>query len=364
MKRFALAAVGAGLVLVAAALAWRWWTAAPAAADSELAAALARAPVANGRLAIADPRTAARWLARHPQAAALPLLAAPAARPALARLQPLLRPLVEGCDGPLVLWWRGDDAAIGCRLRPGSVRALELVAARANVALRADDAFTAVATSPALFAGESGGVPPASGLRLAALAVVGGAQWRAVAGRSSLAVWNGTAADVPAAGDASVLEATDARSLAAALALGGGDTPLPLRCRLGPGGAWAAALPADVLPGFVRDGVRRVAGAGAPPAAWRGMLGEVWVRDAGDALLLASAEDGLAAVAAAPAADEGAVRGADVAAVTARLADTLDGVPLLGREARALRSAADLARGLGSARWRTTAAGTRIVLDW
>jgi hypothetical protein len=362
MKRLVLAAAGAALALAAAVLAWRWWTAAPAAADVELAAALAAAPRADGRLAIAQPRTAARWLARHPQAAALPLLAAPAARPAFARLQPLLRPLVAGCDGPLLLWWRGRDVALGGRLRPGSARAVELLAARAGVALRSGEALTAVATAPELLAGESGGAPRAAGQRLAALAVIGAAEWRAAAGRASLAVWNGASPDLPAAGAESVVEATDACRLAAALALGCGAAPLPLRCRLGADGAWAAALPGDLLPEFLRGAVRRAAG--ASPTAWRGVLGEVWVQDAGEALLLASAAAGLAAVAGAPTADEGAVRGAAVAAVAARLAGTLAGVPLLDREARALRTAAGLARGLGGARWRVTAAGARIELDW
>jgi hypothetical protein len=364
MRRTVVVLAFLAAVAGAVALTWLWWTASPSAPEAELAAALAAAPAADGRLAIAQPSRAARWLLRHPQAAALPVMAAAPTRAALPRLQPLLRPLLEGADGPLLLWWRGGELAVAARLRPGSARGVEMLAARADLAFRAGDGLTVVATVPELLAGSAAGAPAVSGGDLAALAVIAGAEWRAVARRSSLAAWTGAATELPAAGAASRADSVDARRRAAALGVEPGSEPMPLRFVLAVQGAWAAAVPARVVPGFIRNGMARVAGAGAPPAVWNGLLGEVLVRADGDRLLFATDESTLAAVAAPATADEGVLLGADVVAVTSRLAGALEGVPLLGREARMLRAAADLSRGLASARWRSTAAGSRIELSW
>ena len=364
MKRLLAAAAVAFAALAAGVLAWLWWTAAPAAAEAELAAALATAPAVEGRLAIAQPRRAARWLARHPQAIVLPALAAANARAALPRLQPLLRPLVTGADGPLVLWWQGGDLAAAARLPAGTTRAVQLIAAGADLAFSSGDGLTVAAASPELLVGSGGAAPATSGFTLAALAVVGGAEWRATAERDALSVWTGASTSAPAAGSGSRVDSADARRLAALLGLDAGSEPLPLRLLLAPGGAWAAALPARVVPRFVRDGISRVAGAGAPPVRWAGLFGELWVQGGGDRLLLAADEAALAAAAAAPVADEGVLLGSDVVAVTSRLAGEIENVPLLGREARQLRAAAEFARGLAGARWRSTAAGTRIELSW
>ena len=367
MRRTWALVLVAGLALLAAgAAAWWWWTAAPAASVGELAEALAVAPAADGRVAIAQPRRAARWLLRHPQALALPALAAPQARAALPRLQPLLRPLAEGARGPLVLWWRGGELAVAARVRPGAADALAMVAARAGIAFQVTDGITAVATDAALL---GTGTPAAAvrvGGRAAALAEVGGQEWRLVALPDSLAASTGAAPELPEVADVSHAATVDAAGLAAAWGFSADANALPARVALAAGQGWGAAVPLAAVPGFVRDALPRANGGGdsAPALVWQGLLGEVRVRTEADRLLVATSAAMLAAVEPPPDRDEGSVSGADIAWVAAALADTLDQMVFFSRETRALRAAGAFAVGLERARWRATAAGTRIEMSW
>jgi hypothetical protein len=368
MRRTWVLVLIVGAALLAAGVAAWWWTAAPAASVGELAAALAVAPAADGRVAIAQPRRAARWLLRHPQALALAALAAPQARSALPRLQPLLRPLAEGADGPLVLWWRGADLAVAVRLRPGAANALAMVAARAGVAFHFADGIAAVATDAALL---GTGTPPAAARaagRAAVLAEIAGREWRVVALPTSLAAWTGTTPELPAAAGASRAATVDAGRLPAAWGVPAGAAALPARAAFAAGQGWGAAVPLTVVPRFVRDANQRANrdsdGTSNAPKLWKGLLGEVWVAGDGERLVVATNAAMLAEVEPAPTRDEGSVSGADVAWVAAALAATLEQVPLFSRETRALRAAGAFTAGLDRARWCSTAAGTRIELTW
>lgn len=365
-RTWALVCTLGAALLASGAAAWWWWTAAPAASVGELATALAVAPAADGRIAIAQPRRAARWLLRHPQALALAALAAPQARAALPRLQPLLRPLAEGARGPLVLWWRGEELAVAARLRPGAASALAMVAARAGVAFQVTDGVAAVATDAALLEASATPAAARTGGRAAALAEIAGQEWRVVARTSSLAASTGTAPELPEATDVSRAATVDATGLAAAWGFRVDAATLPARVALAAGQGWGAAVPLAIVPGFLRDAIPRAGsdGALAPAVVWQGLLGEVSVRAGADRLLVASSAAMLAEVEPPPTRDEGSVTGADIAWVAAELAATLDLVPFFSRETRALRAAGAFAAGLERARWRATATGARIEMSW
>jgi len=367
MRRTVVIVALLAAVAGAAALVLLWWTATPAAGEAELAAALAAAPVGDDRLAIAQPRRAARWLLRHPQALALPALAAPAARPALSRLQPFLRPFAAAARGPLVLWWRGSELAIAARLPAGAARGVAVLAARAGVAYRADGETVVVASDPALLTGERAAAPAAGGGRAAALAEISGRLWRVHARRDSLSARTGEAPELPAVGAVSRAETLDVAALAGTLGLGAANGGAPARVALAAGSGWAAAVPIAVVPPIVRDAFALAAGGGGTPGGellWKGLLGDVILRNEGDRLLLATGAALLAEVEPRPAGDQGSVAGADAAWAAAELAAALERVPLFSREVAALREAGAFAAGLGRARWRATSAGAAIELTW
>jgi len=367
MRRLALPLAVAAALAAAAALAWLWWTATPAAGERELAAALAAAPAADGRAAIAQPRRAARWAMRHPQSLALLALAAPAARAAVPRLEPLLRPLAAAARGPLVVWWRGRELAVAARVPAGAARAVALLAARAGVATRTDGDLVAVASDPALLAAPAAPPPAAGEAGAAALVETAGRLWRVTAGRSALAAAAGAPPALPEAGELSRVDALDAGPLLAALGAAGASGAGPARLALAAGRGWAAAIPLAALPALLREGLARSAGGrreGGGDRLWKGLLGEVVLRTDAERVILATSADLLAEVAAPPADDRGSVAGADAAWLAADLAAALARVPLLSREAAALRSAGELAGGLRHARWAGGPGGAAVELVW
>ncbi len=357
----------------AAGAGYLWWTAPPAADETALAAALALAPAADGRVALAQPRRAARWLLRHPQALALLAAAAPAARPALPRLQPLLASLVGKARGPLVVWWTAGDLAVATRLRPGAIRAVTVLAASRGLACESDGDVVRVATAAALLVPRQATPPPPGGtVRLAALADVGGHRWRLTAGRERLTAVSGAEIDLPDEPGLSRAETRDATPLGRMLGLPEGTVPSGARAVFGAGSGWAVAVSGARLPGFVRDVIRLPPPGGAPadaagePAArhWQGLLGDVWVRGDGDRLTIATSEALLAQVAPPPALEQGRVTGRDLVWLADELATALARLPLLDREARAVRAVGAQVAGLGAARWRVSEKGARIELEW
>ncbi len=360
----------AGLVaaaLLAAAGAYVWWTASPAADEAELASALALAPAADGRVALAQPRRTARWLLRHPQALGLLAVAAPDARAAWPRLQPALRPLLDGAQGPLVVWWKGGALAVGTQLPPGAISALPLLAARQGLAFDVAGDVARIATDAALLGPRrETATPPAGKVPLAALADVGGKRWRVTAGRSRLAATTGAAVELLGGPGPSRIETGDASPLVRTLGVSPGAAPIPARAVFGAGSGWAIAVSGVRLPGFVRDlvGAPGQAAGGTTARPWNGFLGEVWVRGGDDRLAIGTSEALLAEVAPPPAGEQGSVSGRDVAWLASDLADALARLPLLDREARSLRALGAQAAGVALVRWRIAGAGARIELEW
>ena len=354
-----------GAALLAAGAAFVWWTASPADNEASLASALSLAPPADGRLAIAQPWRAARWLLRHPQALGLLAVAAPAARSSLPRLQPMLRPLVDGAQGPLVVWWQGRELAVATRLRPGAIRAMSLLAARRGLAYDVDGDIARIATAATLLGRREAPTPSGGQARVAALADVGGRRWRLVAGRDRLVAAMGAEVDLAEEPGLSRVETTDASPFLRSLEVPVEAAPLPVRAVFGAGSGWGVAVSGAKLPRFVRDAVRAPEQTPGDSAhRWNGLIGEVWVRGDEERLLVATSEVLLSQVEKPPLAEQGRVTGADLAWLANDLAAALARLPLLDREARALRAAGVQAAGLGVARWRATSTGARIELEW
>jgi hypothetical protein len=373
MRRIAVLLALAALGGVVASLAWRWWTAPPRARTRTLAAAAAAVPAqADGLVAIAEPERALRWVARRPQALALLVLAAPEADAALPRVRALLGALARDARGPLTVWWRGPDVAAGAPVGADAARAIGELAAIQGVPLRTtpggDGNVTVAAASAATLLDGGGGPGPPDGApprELAALARRGARWWRVAAGRDRLELLSGAPPELSPPGDASVVTTGDLAALAALLGPGSGLPHVPARVAIA-GSDWALALsttaPSAQLQRLLSLGGDTAGAAGA--RRWRGVLGDLWVSPP-PGFAVASRPELLAAVAGAPpAAEAGAVRGADLAAACLRVADALEGVPWLGARAPALRRAATLAASLRLARWRITPAGGRILLEW
>ncbi len=127
------------------------------------------------------------------------------------------------------------------------------------------------------------------------------------------------------------------------------DFHAPARLVVDRQGEWALALPATRPSRTVE---RLLAMAGVATGA------------AGEGLALASAPELLPSLSGAVQADEGAVRGGDLAALARRLAGSDALLVVAGVEPRDLRRAAGLLDGVRAARWRLTPAGGRILLEW
>jgi hypothetical protein len=353
--------------LLAGAGAYLWWTASPAADETSLAAALALAPEADGRIALAQPRRAARWLLRHPQALGLLAVAAPEARASWPQLQPAVRPLLDGAQGPLVAWWKGRALAVATRLSPGAISALPLLATRQGLAYDVAGDVARVATDATLLGPrEEAATTPAGSARLAALADTGGRRWRLTASRSRLDAVAGVDVGLPEGPGPSQAETLSASPLVGSLGVPVGTTPIAARAVFGAADGWAVTLTGVSLPRFVRD----AAGGPEQPTGeararrWNGFLGEVWLRSAGDRLSIGTSEALLAQVEPPPAGEQGRVNGRDVAWLASDLATALARLPLFDREARSLRALGAQAAGVELVRWRTTAAGARVELQW
>jgi len=362
MARTLTVAVLVAALLLGAAAGLLWWTATPGGRGAELAAALAVAGEGDGRLAVAQPRRTARWLARHRHALILLTLAAPAARGALPRLEPLLLPLVAAARGPLVTWWRGPDLAMAAAIRPGAGEAITLLAARHGLACRFDGGVGRIATAPALLAGGSAAPTLPDDLpELAALAEVRGCLWTVRAERSRLTAASSASVAVPERGDGSWVETRDAAALLGPL---GVPVPLPAataRLRFAVARGWGVAATGVELPGFLSTALP-TSGSGA--VRWDGLLGEVLVLATEDGLAVATSAELLAAVAGGAAGEEGSVRAVDLAWLAGELATSLERLPLLDREARALRETATASEGLEDIRWRAGDGGARILIEW
>jgi len=358
------------LAVLAAAAAVVWWTAPPGADARELSGALSLVPAAmDGAAAVAQPQRAARWLVRHRQVLLLAQLAAPHSGPALARLRPLFAPVIAAADGPLVVWWRGEHAALAARVRRGAVVALEELAARAGLATRSEADLFLAATSPELL-GPGALVPPPLqvGDRLAALVGTGGGWWRVRLGRSRLDASTGSEVDLPKSVPGSVVSVADLSQML---------TPLiPLPVPQGPAllvveapDRWGLSLPAVRLGGAARtllrfQGSSPVAGGSVAVERWRGVLGDIWVSPA-HGVLVASHPDLVARlVQETRTVDEGAFRGSDAAWLLRHLASFGERLPGLTDISGRLSRAAPDAAALDVVRWHLEDRGGSVQLTW
>jgi len=361
MSRALLAALLVAALLLGGVAAYRWWTAIPVASGAELSAALAVAADADGRIAIAQPRRAARWTTRHRHALLLLAIAAPAAATSLPRVQPLLAPLAAAAQGPLVVWWKGKELAAATQMRPGAARALAMLAARRDLAYRDAEGVGAVATSAALLsAGGATAELPIGLPRLTALAEVGGRIWTVHAEASRLIAATGGFVAVPDRGELSRIEARDASALPRSLGVSLSLPTAPARLLFARTRGWGAAVTGARVPPFLAEAF----GVGADATQWNGILGEVLVRTAGPRLVIATSADLLAEVDRDATTDEGSVSGDDLAWLAGELATSLGRMPLLGRESRRLREAEAFVADLERASWRQSAEGARIILEW
>jgi hypothetical protein len=367
MSSARLIAALAILALVVGGSAYFWWSAPPAADEAELAAALALAPPVEGRLVLAQPQRAARLFVRHPQALGLLAAAAPETRWTMSHLQPVLRPFVAAARGPLTIWWSGRDVALATRLRPGAIRALALLAARHGLHWEADGETARIATAASLLApAATPSQMPTGQRRLAGLTEAGGHLWQLTAGRHRLEAAWGAETPTPDGPGPSHAETRDASRLVRLLGFPIDAAPVAARAVFGAGHGWGVTIAGTRLPEVVRDAIRPVGlpGAASSPRRWNGFLGDVWVRDGGETVSIGTDEAVLARLAEPPTGEQGRVTGADLAWLANELAAALERLPLLDREARSLRATATQAAGLGVVRWRATADGARIDLEW
>ncbi len=371
MRRLLAIAVVAGLAAAAVGLAWRWWTAPPRAPYAVLAAALAVAPGhADGALALAQPGRWVRWLASHPQALAPLRIAAPSAEKSLARLRGVLVALAREARGPVTVWWSGGELAAGAAVGGGTARALQRLAAIEGLPFAADAApagtLVTIASAPSLLA--RGSAPAAGGSgALGALARVRGRLWRVEVARTSLELLSGAPPALPAADGTDLLATTDLAALAAPLTSAAWVPRAPAIVSFDSEG-WAVSLPATDLPREVERVLSFGGTAAATPtgvARWRGLLGELWVRQ-GRGTAVASRPDLLAGLPEPAAAGEsGRIRGPDLARVCRQIAAVCEHVPGGGGVAADLRRAANALVGVRLARWRLVAeGGGRILLEW
>ncbi len=374
MRRAAFILVGAAVGALAATLAWWWWTAPPLSDAEALAAAATDVQKdADGLLAVAEPRRAARWLLRRPQAVALLAVAAPDARPAFERLRNTLATLAAEARGPLTVWWKGPEAAASARVSDGAAGALRRLAAleglsSRSVPTRSGGPTVTLATSSALLEGPSGGRPALDGpARLSGIARAGARWWRVRAARESLELLAGAVPELPPSAGPSTIVTQDLGRLVGIVPASVSAPRFAAALAFTRDG-WALTLPgAEVGPGFAR--LLNLGGdrpAETPPGArrWRGLLGEVWALPA-DGLAIASGPAMLASLPSRPLEGEwGTVRGEELAVACLRAAEAIETLRVLGPRAAALRRSAPAAAAIRSARWRIVSAGGAITLEW
>jgi hypothetical protein len=374
MRRLTLVLATFGVLVAAAVLGWRLWTAPPKEDADSLSAALASTPSgADGALTLAQPVRATRWLASHPQAAILLKLAAPAADRSLIHIRGFLLALASEARGPLTLWWRGAELAAGAEVKPKAASSLQRLAALEGVPFQtyaaAGGAVTVrVGSATELLArGENGPATAVEHGKLAAIARCGGRWWRIRAGRSTLELVAGDPPNAPEPTSGGLVATADLAALVAAVEPVGWVPSAPA-CLVVDRGGWGVALPATALP---RD-VRRLLTLGGDVAAetpagtrhWRGLLGDLWVRPE-PALAVATRPDLLDRLPQEAATGEsGVVRGSDLASLVRRVADATDGVPGSTRYSAGLRRAAPVLEALRLVRWRLLPQGGRIELEW
>lgn len=359
----------AAVVALATAAALWWWTAAAMAPTAVLVAELrAVAPFGDGALAVAQPARAGRWLFRHPEAGALLALAAPGTLAAGRRVATPARALAQAAEGPLAVWWRGDELAIAASVDAGARRGLAELAALQGLAAAEVEGRFAVASAPELLTGNrSADLPatPANGAAEHATALAWDGQWvwRVNASGGRLVAVSGHPGELPSDDGPSTATTSSGGPLLDAAGLGrfglGERVTLIVDDDRG-WGLWLgdARLSKEVgrLLG-VRDGsvsdVHRT----------QGPFGEVWWR-AGDGLAVATDEQLLAALDTLGFGEHGHLRGAEVAAALVRLSGMIEPLPGFAARASALRRATESIRGLDRARWRITRDGGIIVLEW
>jgi hypothetical protein len=356
----------AAALLAAGAGGWWWWTAPPRSSNEELQHALGLAPsTAHGVVAIAAPRRAARWLARHPQGLLLVGAAAGEAAGSLARLGRFAAPLVAAAQGPLVLWWRGTEAGAAVPVSPSARPALLELAARSSLAASSGPDWWAVATSPELLGPNEGALPPSTpGPPAFALARLGGRFWRVQASRKTLEASTEEVCSLPpeTPGTSTLLCAQAGQALAW---LGLGQVAVgPVRVAVNDAHQWAVAFPTLHL-----DGLARSLLGGTPTRAgavdmWRGVLGTVWVQE-GEGMAIASSPELLASLpSAGVAVSEGVVHGGHAAWLLGRVAHTVEHIPTLKAQAPLLARAAELAGGVRVVRLRLEEQRGHVFLAW
>jgi hypothetical protein len=369
MRRALLTAVATAAVLAALVGAALWlWNLPPQATPVSLAASAATVPGdAEGLVVMATPKRLVRWLTRHTQAAGLVLLADPAGLAAARRLAPAARAMAAATLGPVRIWWRGAELAVGAEVDPGGRRALELLATGEGLAFDGSGSFASVATSPALLGGSSGRGPsilPKS--PCAALARVGPRWWWVNVQRSRLTATTGAVPPLPVAVGPSRLTTTRLAELIAPIEAVAPLAPSRASIVVEAGTGWGLALPGARLSPTVRrllGGDARIP-AGPTPEHWHGLLGDLWVERTG-ALAVATSPRLLRALRGDDFGPEsGRIRGRDAAYLLNRLARLAREVPGLDRTETDLSAAADRIETLRSAAWRVTDSGGIILLEW
>ena len=328
---------------------------------------------ADGALLIAQPGRAARWAAGHPQALALLAFAAPAVRHAAPGSRQLLTTLVWDAGDELVAWWRGRDLAAAAVVDADTASSLERAAALTGASCRVIPLQTGkvvleLATSASLLQpGERLSWPSPEAGRRAALCFTGGRWWRVDAGRNRVDLRCAAAPVLPSPSGPSIVSTASLANLGEAIGAGDGLPRGAARVVID-GRDWALALDEVDLGRELRRllqlGSDTPAGSRSGILRWRGVLGDLWASP-GPGLAVASSPGALAALTAdRPDGELGSLRGPELAAACLRLADRLEGLPLLGARTDALRSAAPALAAVREVRWRIVPAGGRISLEW
>ena len=371
MRRVALVLLIVAAIGVAGWGAWRWWTAPPSAQADDLARALAAAPHdADGVLAVAEPVRAARWLLAHPQALGLIAVAAPNATHTLSDFRPVVQAVIEEAEAPLVLWWRGADVAVSTETGSGAQEALRRLAELRGLSFAVEGGRIRIGTSGSLVEeGPRIDVPAPSGGRIAVLALVRGRRWAGRATRGALRLEAGTSSESPARSDRSRLRTGDIAALVSPFGASPDLFHGPACLALSAENGWGLSLPAAALSPQLRlvmggRSARAISGPLPDAERWNGLLGELFVLPragvtvASDVTMLGEVAgcDGQA--------EEGNLRGTDLAWAVSRLVAAAGQLPFLAPRLDRWADAAPLLALLGRVSWRLTPAGAVVQLEW